>query len=405
MPWKETCVTELRESLVVSVLRGEASVASLCRVAGVSRKTGYKWLERYRALGVRGLEDRSRARLTHESRVDETTRQTLVTLRREHPTWGVRKLLVLLEARHPEVRPCSASSAGRILRDAELITPTPRRRPLERPPTGVRATPEGPNHIWTVDYKGQFRLSDGVLCYPLTIADAFSRYVLRVDGMPRVSLEATRRSFVRAFEAYGLPRVIRSDNGIPFAGNGVGRLTRLSVWWMSLGIELDRITPGRPGENGRHERMHRTLKAETARPPGRNMRDQQGRFERFVSSYNHERPHEALGMAVPGSVYRRSERAYVGEVRDDDVYPGHFERRRVWPNGVIRWRGELRFIAEPLGGRLIGLCEVDDGVWRVYYRRTLIGIFDETGDRPVLREAVRAGEREEDEGDEEEDER
>lgn len=386
MPWKETCVEVLRESLVLSMLSREADVAALCRRAGVSRKTAYRWLERYREDGRGGLVDRSRARLTQEHAVCPAVQAAILAARAQHPTWGAKKLLPYLEGREPELSLPSLSTANEILRRAGLTQPQRPRRRHGR--SSALATPEHANHTWTTDFKGQFRLGDGLLCYPLTVVDAFSRFVLCVDAKGSIHQHGVMASFRRLFHEHGLPERIRSDNGTPFAGSGLGRLSRLNVWFMGLGVVVERITPGRPGENGSHERMHRTLKAETTRPPGATMRRQQLCFNRFRAEYNHERPHEGIWQRTPDSLYAPSPRPYLGDAVDEDVYPGHWERRRVRTDGSIRWRGRKLFISAPLAGRLMGMLEIDEGLWQLHYQGVLIGLLDGRGREVEVRDAM-----------------
>jgi hypothetical protein len=227
------------------------------------------------------------------------------------------------------------------------------------------------------------------MCYPLTVADRFSRYLLCVDARPGTHMHGVVRSLQRLFEDHGLPERMRSDNGSPFAGTGLGRLSRLGVWLMSHGIEIEQITPGKPGQNGRHERMHRTLKAETTRPPSRTMPEQQERFDGFRREYNQERPHEALGQRPPASLYASSTREYRPDRQEPEEYPGHYERRRVRSDGTIKWLGQQRFIAEPLAGRVVGLVETDEDVWSLHYRRTLIGIIDARGGQVRILDPLR----------------
>jgi putative transposase len=388
MPWKETCVVDERMALVEAAMRGEVSVAGLCRLAGVSRKTAYKWLARFRSGGMANLHDQSRARLTQEHALDEALRAAIIYTRQTHPTWGIKKILPFLARTQPTLATCALSSGQRVLGSAGLIGVQSRTRNLAPTSRTSRVQSRASNDIWTVDYKGDFRMGDGRRCYPCTIVDDFSRYVLAVSAHASVSLEATQSLFGRVFRERGLPRMIRSDNGIPFAGQGVGRLTKLSVWWLSLDIELDRINPGRPGENGRHERMHRTLKAEATRPPGRDLRDQQSKFDCFVPEYNQERPHEGLLQAVPASRYEASSRAWREDAREEDVYPTWWERRTIRSNGEMKWRGEWLFLSEPLAGKVVGLQEVAEGVWELRYRTMPLALLDERGPTPTLRPPI-----------------
>ena len=388
MPWKESCAVELREMLVVAMLSEEAGVAELCRRAGVARKTAYKWLERYRAAGRGALVDRSRARRTQPHAVSGLVLEAILTTRREHPTWGVKKILPHLARTRPELALPGLSTAGEFLRRAGLCA-APKRRRRHRGAVNAGAAASHPNHTWTIDFKGQFRLADRTLCYPLTVADAFSRYLLCVDARPGTNLAGVVPSVRGLFQEHGLPERIKSDNGSPFAGSGLARLSRLSVWFMSLGITVQHIAPGRPGQNGSHERMHRTLKAEATRPPGATMAQQQARFDAFRRGYNHERPNEAIGQRPPAMLYTPSPRAYAGDPAEEDVYPGHWERRRVKPDGTIKWRGQRVFIAEPLAGRLVGLVETDEDLWELHYQRTMVGLVDGRTERTTVRDPLR----------------
>ena len=369
------------------MLRQDASVAELCRRAGVSRKTGYKWLERYRACGRVGLEDRSRAPHTQPHAVSDAVLDMILTTRHEHPTWGVKKILPYLARTQPDLALPSLSTAGEILRHAQLTRP-PKKRRRHAGPHNKGDAARGPNETWTIDFKGQFRLGCRALCYPLTVADHFSRYLLCVDARPSTSLQGVTPSLRRLFVEYGLPERIKSDNGSPFAGTGLARLSQLSVWLMTLGIDMEHITPGRPCENGRHERMHRTLKAETACPPATTMRGQQGRFNAFRSEYNDERPHEAIGQKPPTSLYTPSRRRYDENACEEDPYPGHWERRRVRSAGTIKWKSRLLYISQPLIGRLVGLVETDEDRWALHFQRTQIGLIEGRGDAMRVRDVL-----------------
>lgn len=390
MPWKETCTVELREAVVMGMLAGDAGVSELCRRAGVSRKTAYKWLERYRAFGQAGLADRSRARLTQPDAVGDQALDMILSTRHEHPTWGAKKILPHLARTQPGLALPCVSTAGEILRRAGVTTPQRRSR-RRRGPHNKGGEALGPNTTWTIDFKGQFRLGCRELCYPLTVTDRFSRYLLCVDSKPSTHLMGVVPSMRRLFGEHGLPERIKSDNGSPFAGTGLARLSRLSVWFMSLGIAVEHITPGKPGENGRHERMHRTLEAETASPPAQTMRGQQRRFNRFRVEYNDERPHEAIGQRPPASLYAPSPRPYRGDHHEEDPYPGHWERRRVRSDGTIKWQGERLFLAEPLAHRLVGMVETDEDRWELRYQRTLIGVVDARGERVTIRDPLPIG--------------
>jgi transposase InsO family protein len=384
MPWKETCAMCERGSFIDHCRRGELTVAELCRSFGISRKTGYKWLTRHHEEGLAGLADRSRARRTQEHAVSDRLVLLILDARSRHPTWGAKKLVPYLARRHPRIRSWPAlSTVGEILRRHGLTRP---RR--GRPPRPELITPclraDGPNDVWTMDFKGYFRTLDGRACWPLTIADAFSRRLLGVTAMARPRGDWTRAACERAFRACGVPRVIRTDNGEPFAGSGIGRLSRLSVWWMKQRIRVDRIDPGKPQQNGRHERMHGVLKQETALPPAASLPAQQRRFDRFVPEYNDERPHEALGGRVPSELWRPSPRRYE-EHPAGPSYPAHWEKRAVKKTGLMKWRGAVVYVGEPLWKETVGLEEIDDGLWRLDYYETPLAVLDERREDPVIR--------------------
>jgi len=377
MPWDEATRMEQRERFIGDLDSCLYSMTELCERYGVSRKTGYKWAQRYVEGGVEGLKDRSRARKSCLGRTSEEVCDKLAELRRLHPTWGPRKLLAWFGRREPEVSWPAASTVGGILKRHGLVEGRGRARkpwPSSRP--GVLQA-EAPNDMWTGDFKGQFRTGDGRLCYPLTVADAHSRFLLGVQGLDTVSEAQAWPVFERLFREYGLPQAIRTDNGSPFAAiRAVARLSRLSVRWIKLGIALDRIEPGHPEQNGSHERMHRTLKRETARPPAVSRPTQQERFDRFRSVYNEQRPHEALGQRLPAELYRPSVRPYPAQMPEPD-YPGHFEVRSVKRTGMIKWQGEFLFVSEALIGERVGLEETADGVWTVYFGSVALARFDE----------------------------
>lgn len=377
MPWDEATRMEQRERFIGDLDSCLYTMTELCERYGVSRKTGYKWAERYAAGGLEGLKDRSRAPKSCLGRTSEEVCDKLLDLRRSHPTWGPRKLLAWLGKREPEVSWPAASTAGGILKRHGLVESRGRaRKPWPSLRRGVLEA-EAPNDVWTGDFKGQFRTGDGRLCYPLTVADAHSRFLLGVQGLDTVSEAQSWPVFERLFREYGLPQAIRTDNGSPFAAmRAVARLSRLSVRWIKLGIALDRIDPGHPEQNGSHERMHRTLKRETTRPPAASRSTQQERFDRFRGIYNEQRPHEALGQRPPAELYRPSVRPYPAKMPEPD-YPGHFEVRSVRGTGMIKWQGEFLFVSEALIGERVGLEETGDGVWTVCFGSVALARFDE----------------------------
>lgn len=375
MTWKVTCVMEERFRLIEACEREEGSLTELCRRFGVSRKTGYKWLARYEEAGMEGLQDLSRAPHQHPNQVASEVEERVLELRREHPSWGPKKLYTWLARREPEIHWPARSTMGEIVQRHGLSwARRPRRRatPSQQP----LAHAGGPNQVWCADYKGWFVYGNGQRCYPLTITDAYSRFLLRCQAMQQSETVSAQRVFEAAFREYGMPEAIRTDNGSPFATVGVEGLSRLSVWWIKLGIRPERIEPGEPQQNGRHERMHRTLKAETTQPAARNRRAQQERFDRFQAEYNHERPHEALDFAVPSTYYAPSSRPFPDRLTEAD-YPSHFEVRRVSHNGDIRWDYARMSLGRALSGERVGLEPARENWWRVWFHGVCLGVFDE----------------------------
>lgn len=364
-----------RMRFVLDYEAGEFRLTELAERYGISRKTGYKWLKRFLEEGPSGLEERSRAAALVANRTDIEAERLLVEFRRTHPTWGPRKLLYTLVKRHPEVVLPARSTVAEILRRNGLTDGRKRRR-REGHPGRPRTSPVRPNDVWAMDFKGQFRTRDGIYCYPFTVTDLYSRYVIRCDGKLTTEGEGVRVSLERAFREYGLPESMRSDGGPPFGSTGIARLTKLVVWLLRLGIQRELIEPGRPDQNGCHERMHRTLKAEATRPVEANLSRQQERFDLFVKEFNEVRPHEALGMKSPAEIYRPSERRFPERLPSPE-YPAHFDVRLVSRNGGVKWNGRWLYVGHSLTEELVGLEEVDDGVWSVFFTNQLIGRFDE----------------------------
>lgn len=371
MPWRQSSPVTERLRFVQDAARGEVPFAELCRRYGISRKTGYQWWGRFAEEGVTGLDDRSRRPHRCPGATSKEAVQLLKALRRRWPRRGPKKLLRMLAKKYPELRLPAVSTAARILKREGLIR---KRKRVGRP---ARVLPrEGwgsaPNDLWTADHKGQFRLGDGKLCYPLTVADSFSRYLLQVRSCASTGHAEARPGFERAFREYGLPARILTDNGPPFGSTAVVGLSRLAVWWLKLGIQVERITPGCPEQNGQHERMHRTLKAEATRPARANLKAQQRCFDAFRKDFNEERPHEALKQDAPAQHYRASPRPFTKETPGLD-YPLFYERRQVRANGEIKWRGAPIFVSEILAGEPVGLAETADGSWSVYFGPVELG--------------------------------
>jgi putative transposase len=375
MPWRERLPVDLRMHFISEYLAFTATMTELADAYGISRKTAYKWLGRYRAGGPAALEDQSRRPHGHAAAIAPPVVEALLTIRRRHPDWGPKKLLATLKRRERDVDAPARSTVANLLQRHGLSARVRRRRSV--PHGGHALAPIlAPNDTWTTDFKGEFRTQDRRYCYPLTLRDGFSRYVLGCEGLHQRTLADTRRCFERAFATYGLPQRMRSDNGLPFASHGLGRLSRLNVWWMRLGIQPERIALGHPEQNGSHEQFHRILKAATTRPPAAHLRAQQERFRTFCREYNEDRPHESLGDASPADVYQASPRALPARL-PPLVYPGHMEVRRVSSQGSISWRGVPVFLSEVLGGESVALEEVDDGVWTLYFASVRLGRFDE----------------------------
>jgi putative transposase len=376
MPWDETTGMDQRVRFIGDFSSCRYTMSELCERYGISRKTGYKWSQRYAEEGVEGLLDRSRAPRRSPQQTEARCEESLVEARRDHPDWGARKLLLRLRGRHPEWGWPAASTGGEILKRHGLVAPRRRRR---CPPVAAKPLVEAtsPNRLWTADFKGEFRTGDRQLCYPLTVADRFSRYLLGCRSRRSTAVLEAQPVFEELFVHYGLPEAILTDGGPPFAAPlSPRRLSRLSVWWVKLGIEPVVIQPGKPQQNGCHERMHRTLKAATARPPASTLAAQQRVFDRFRREYNNERPHEGIGMKTPSQLYRPSARPFPSRLQELS-YPGHFEVRRVRASGEIKWRGERLFVSEVLGGELVGLEERDDGLWSLFFGPLLLGRYDE----------------------------
>jgi putative transposase len=349
-------------------------MSEICQSFAISRTIGYKWLQRYAAEGVDGLRDRSRAPLVHGRAREAEVVAVVLALRERYRHWGPKKLRVKLAELMPQTALPAASTIGEWLRK-EGLTAVPKRRRHCPPGSQPFRAADHPNAVWSVDFKGWFRTSDGTRCDPLTISDAMSRYLLACQALERPDQAHVRRVFDATFCEFGLPLAIRSDNGTPFASTGAGGLSALSLWWIKLGIAPERIEPGKPQQNGRHERMHRTLKAETASPPAANLGAQQARFDRFRQAFNADRPHEALGFGTPASLYRPAPRAYPCALREP-AYTADCAVRRVRSNGEIRWAGELIFVSEVLIGEPVAVEETDAGDWRVRFAGIELGFID-----------------------------
>lgn len=362
---------------------GEHTVSELAEYYEVSRKTVYKWIERFEALGWEGLKDQSRAPRHHPNAIGADIQRALLELKASKPFWGAPKLRHKLLGRVGLERCPAESTISEILRRHGLSARRKRKAratPSEQP----LAHCQQPNQVWSADFKGWFRTGNGKRCTPLTISDGHSRFLLCCQGLGEATGDVSVKPlFIQTFREYGLPKAIRTDNGPPFASLGLGGLSPLAVWWVRLGIGLERIEPGAPQQNGRHERMHRTLKEATTQPAARTLAAQQERFDSFRHEYNEERPHEALGQATPASVYEPSVREYPPRLPNQRGYPEDWEKRSVRQNGEIKWQGGCIYLSQSLAGQEIGLKPVGEGRWAVYFETLPLGVLDERKKRLV----------------------
>jgi len=373
MPWKASSVMEERLRFVARLLDGEP-MTQMCREFGISRKTGYKIFERYREHGLEALNDRCRRPLRYANQLPHQVESLIVSLKRDKPHWGARKIRELLVRRLAgDVRVPANSTIHAVLDRHGLVRRMRKRRPRA---TGTPLSEgAGPNDLWCADFKGEFRLGNQAYCYPLTVSDHASRYVLLCEALESTREDLAVTAFERLFRDRGLPAGIRSDNGVPFASpNALFNLSKLSVWWLRLGIQIERIKPGHPQQNGRHERMHLTLKREATRPSGMNSLQQQAKFDAFVEEFNTERPYEAIAMKCPAEIYRPSPRPYHG--LPDLAYPFHDRDILVTACGRICMHRKKINISTVLAGQSLGIKEVDEGIWLVSFMRYDLGYID-----------------------------
>jgi transposase InsO family protein len=350
------------------------NLAELCEFYGITRKTGYKWIERYQAEGAEGLGDRSRAPRHHPNAVSAEVEDAVIGVREKHPSWGAPKIRARLERDAGGRLVPAESTIGEILKRNGLTTRRKRRK-RSRGGELPLAVADGPNRVWCADYKGWFRTADGQRIDPLTMSDQYSRYLFRCQAVRAADYVHTKPVMEAVFREYGLPERIRTDNGAPFGSNGESGLTGLTVWWIKLGIIPEHIQPGKPEQNGRHERMHRTLKQETASPPAASRSRQQERFDRFRQEYNEQRPHQALGQRPPAEFYQASLRDYPARLPEVE-YPSGWALRQVSPGGQMRWRNEYVFVSHALRDETVGLDPIDERYWRVWFSFYDIGVLD-----------------------------
>ena len=375
MPWTETCVMEQRAKFIMEVLDDTYSMSELCDYYEISRKTGYKWLGRYRQGGIEALHNRSRKPHSHPQEITHQVKESILAVKKRFPKWGAPKIRVRLKRIRPNWNSYPAvSTIGLLLHKQGLTHSRKRRRkaaPTELPLTSGRYS----NQVWCIDFKGHFRTGNGNRCNPLTVTDHSSRYLLCCRHLDRMTYELVKMRLERVFREYGLPEVIRSDNGTPFASVGLCGLSRLSYWWIRLGIHPEHIEPGHPEQNGRHERMHKTLKDHTAKPPACNLIQQQRRFNGFRSEYNEYRPHEALEMQTPSERYCGSIRKFPSRLPQVS-YPDHMQIRAVQMHGDFRYFGKRLFVTECLYGEYVGVERIDEDVSLLWYCDYLLGRID-----------------------------
>lgn len=382
MTWKDTCPMNEKVKFISAYLSNDFSFSKLCERFGISRKTGYKWVERYNAEGVEGLKDRSRANHEPHNATSNDIVEQLLEVKHHHPYWGPKKVSIYLENKKPNIIWPAISTIGDIFNKHGLTQSRKYRRKVP-PHAKPFSDCDESNRVWSADFKGQFKLGQNGYCYPLTITDNYSRYLLACKGLSEPNTFNVKKWFERVFIEFGLPEAIRTDNGPPFSSVCVGGLSRLAIWWIKLGITPERIEPGNPQQNGRHERMHRTLKQATANPPKNSFSAQQRLFNEFMDEYNNERPHEALDGLSPSDIYKPSEKDYPSIIQEYE-YPDNFYIRRVKLSGEFKFAGGIFNLGKPLAGEIIGLEPIENELYQIYFNSLKLAVFDER-----LRKVVR----------------
>lgn len=375
MPWKETCPVDERKAFIKAWKSQKFSKSALCRRFGISRKTGDKWINRVLAEGQAGLVDRSRAAHHRPNRTPQPVVRALLKAKHQNPDWGPGTLIRWLRRCKPSQAWPAPSTAGEILKRHGLVKPRKKRKKVP-PHTEPLRHATAPHRLWSADFKGQFQMGDARWCYPLTITDNYSRFLITCKGLYGTALDPVKYQYELAFRRWGLPAAIRTDNGYPFASCGIGGLNALSIWLLKLGVTPERIAPGHPEQNPRHERMHRTLKAAAINPAKANLSAQQRAFNRFWRVFNYERPHQGLDDRCPASLIRVSTRPYPDRL-PDVTYPQSYRVRRVRSDGSIKWRGRLLYVSTALAGEPLGMQPVDNDQWQLSYARLVLGILDD----------------------------
>ena len=375
MPWRETSVMEEKTEFILHWLSNKYGVTELSEMFGISRPTAYKYIDSYEKYGMTGLLELPRTPNTVYNKTPNKIESEIIKLRNKHPRWGAPKLAVLLEDKYPDIKLPAVSTISLILKRNDLVKPRKKRFRVE--PRKPIFDPLKSNEVWSADFKGKFRMGNKIYCYPLTVADSYSRYVFAAKGLHKADTKSSKPVFIDIFRKYGLPEQMHTDNGAPFAHmRSLGRLSKLSAWFMELGIKPVFSDPSHPEQNGRHERMHKELKGESTRPPGYSLQPQQTKLNHFVREYNELRPHEALGMRTPSSVHKRSEREYPEKV-EAWYYPKEYEVKYVTHNGAIRLElNDWLFITTAFAGKNLGFEEIGNGIYRMYFRDFFLGYAD-----------------------------
>lgn len=375
MSWNETCTMKERIKFILAYEADVQPFSALCENFQISRKTGYKWVDRYEAEGLKGLEDKSRAPLHHPNQLSEQIESIIVEAKGKYPHWGPKKLISWLGQEYSHLEWPASSTVGDLLKRHGLVKP--RKKRTRTPPyTQPFELCLSPNDVWSIDYKGNFILGDGQNCYPLTLTDNYSRYILACDAFPAILGLDVKKTLIRVFREHGLPKAIKSDNGSPFSTRGLAGLSQLAVWWIKLGIVPERIKPGCPQENGRHERMHLTMKQEVATPPKETMLIQQRALDDFQYEFNHQRPHEGIDNKRPAWLYTKSPRVYPEHLKQME-YDSNITTRKIRTNGTMKWNGKEIFVSETLTGERIGLVPISDIEWEIQFSQLAVGIFNE----------------------------
>lgn len=374
MPWKETCTMHERIDFIKAWKSQDFSVSELCRRFGISRKTGYKWINRVLEEGRPGLQDRPRRSHHHPNQTPHALVKALLEFKQQHPTFGPGKVVKRLRVLRPQQPWPAVSTVGEIFKKHGLVKPRVKRKRVP-PHTEPLRHATRTYAVWSADFKGDFAMGNGIRCYPLTLFDNYSRYLIDCHGLYGTSLEPVKQRYIQAFRRYGLPQALRTDNGYPFASCGIGGLSALSIWLLKLGVMPERIAPGHPEQNPRHERMHRTLKAAAINPAKANLSAQQRAFNHFRGEYNHERPHDALKDRCPGELFNPPLKPYP-ERLPTVHYTEEYTVRRVRTDGTIKWQGHLIYLASALAREPVGLRPIGNDLWQLYYARLALGVLD-----------------------------